>query len=41
MYSRSHGNCHYRSNGGKTVNSILFAVRRSNVECACRLNVLH
>ena len=33
--------CNYRSNGGEMVNCVLFAACRSNVERACRLNVLH
>ena len=31
--------CNYRSNGGKAVNGVLFAARRSNVERVRRLNV--
>ena len=33
--------CNYCSNGGKTVNSVLFAACRSNVERTRHLNVLH
>ena len=43
LYSRSHGNIaitDIMSNGGKTMNGV-YAARRSNVECALRLNVLH
>ena len=43
-YSRSHGKIAITvitSNGGKTVNGVLFAAHRSNVERPRRLNVLH
>ena len=43
-YSRSLGKIAITvmtSNGGKTVNGVLFAVHRSNAERARRLNILH